>query len=514
MLPGQEHFEKIYVKTYLETSQNNFSKAIATADSLYIHSSDPLLKTRSLMLSASLYQQKGDYKKAVKYALAAEKEVNSVDNYSWKARIFGFLASQYRILELYDLSAKYTEDCIEAAKKIKDSMGAKQMTGLMMQEKAYFLLDRKDYRKSILSVKESQKLLSNVKNNQDFYSANNEQLLGLNYFHLGEYETSLKHYSAALDQTKLMPETFLNGLIFDGIANVYLSLGNIKESESNLKKAQEIADRTEFLQLKKKIYETAQRLYTAKQEISSLKEVSDKKDSIQNQLEKSKNSLVNSLIAESEQKRHDAEMYGIHKNIMLTLFLLCLAFCVIYFIYYKKAQRKTYTRFKAIISELKRRSAEKNKSSLEVITKEENKTNSSNAEINLLMTSETEEKLLLSLQQFENSDLYLRNDISLPTLASYCKTNTKYLSRIINKYKGMDFNNYINSLRINYIIEKLNNHPEYRKYKIASLAEESGFSSQNKFATIFKKVTDISPSLFIKCLQDQDNNNQSNNFSK
>jgi len=149
ILSGQENFEKIYVKTYLETSQNNFSKAIAIADSLYIHSSDPLLKTRSLMLSASLYQQKGEYKNAVKYALSAEKEVNSIDNYSWKARIFGFLASQYRILELYDLSAKYTDHCIDAAKKIKDSMGVKQMTGLMMQEKAYFLLDRKEYKKSI-----------------------------------------------------------------------------------------------------------------------------------------------------------------------------------------------------------------------------------------------------------------------------------------------------------------------------------------------------------------------------
>jgi len=263
--------------------------------------------------------------------------------------------------------------------------------------------------------------------------------------------------------------------------------------------------------LKKKIYETAQRLYTAKQEISSLKEVSDKKDSIQNQLEKGKNSLVNSLIADSEQKRSDAELHGTHANIVLSLVLLFLAFLVVYFIYYKKAQHKTYVRFKAIISELNRRSAEKDKPRLEVIKKEENKASPSNTDTNLLMTSETEEKLLQSLQQFENSELYLRNDISLPTLASYCKTNTKYLSRIINKYKGMDFNNYINSLRINYIIEKLNTHPEYRKYKIATLAEESGFSSQNKFATIFKKVTDISPSLFIKCLQDQDDNGQNNN---
>ncbi|WP_435522230.1 hypothetical protein [Chryseobacterium indoltheticum] len=66
-------FDKVYVKTYLETSKINFDQALKTADSLFESSSDPILKTRSLMLSASLYQQKGKYKNAVDYALAAEK---------------------------------------------------------------------------------------------------------------------------------------------------------------------------------------------------------------------------------------------------------------------------------------------------------------------------------------------------------------------------------------------------------------------------------------------------------
>lgn len=42
-----------------------------------------------------------------------------------------------------------------------------------------------------------------------------------------------------------------------------------------------------------------------------------------------------------------------------------------------------------------------------------------------MMTSGTEEKLLDYLEKFEKSDQYLKNDISLPGLAAYCKTNTK-----------------------------------------------------------------------------------------
>lgn len=117
------------------------------------------------------------------------------------------------------------------------------------------------------------------------------------------------------------------------------------------------------------------------------------------------------------------------------------------------------------------------------------------------MNSETEKKLLLKLQEFEELTLFIENTISLSTLSTYCETTPKYLSYAINAYKKKDFNNYINELRINYIIEKSKNVPLYRKYKIAGLAEEAGFSSPNKFSSVFKKVTTISPSVFIAYLQ-------------
>ncbi len=115
-----------------------------------------------------------------------------------------------------------------------------------------------------------------------------------------------------------------------------------------------------------------------------------------------------------------------------------------------------------------------------------------------MMPVATELKILAKLEKFEKTTLYTRNTISLPYLATYCETNTKYLSYAINRFKEKDFNNYINELRINYIIAKIRSEPKYLKYKIASLAEEAGFSSQSKFANAFKKVTDVSPSQFLQ----------------
>ncbi len=121
----------------------------------------------------------------------------------------------------------------------------------------------------------------------------------------------------------------------------------------------------------------------------------------------------------------------------------------------------------------------------------------------LNIPKETEEALIKKLYQFESSNQFTKQDMSLALLASQFETNTKYLSEIINTYKNKNFNSYINELRINYITDKLKNNPTYLQYKISYLAEESGFSSHSSFATVFKAVTGIPPTVFIELLRDK-----------
>lgn len=118
-----------------------------------------------------------------------------------------------------------------------------------------------------------------------------------------------------------------------------------------------------------------------------------------------------------------------------------------------------------------------------------------------ILKAETREKLLKKLEKFEKSNLFLKNSISLDEIASYCHTNKKYISHIINFYKKRDYNNYINELRVNYIVKKLKSEILYRKFKIAVLAKEAGFSSPGKFSNIFKNKMGILPSEFIKKLK-------------
>lgn len=81
--------------------------------------------------------------------------------------------------------------------------------------------------------------------------------------------------------------------------------------------------------------------------------------------------------------------------------------------------------------------------------------------------------------------------MSLAVLAGQLDTNTKYLSEVINKHYNMNFNSYINKLRINFIVAKLKSDPSFINYKISYLAEACGFSSHSSFATVFKSITGI-----------------------
>jgi len=123
---------------------------------------------------------------------------------------------------------------------------------------------------------------------------------------------------------------------------------------------------------------------------------------------------------------------------------------------------------------------------------------------------EIEELLLTKLTKFETGEKFLNKDMSLALLASQLDTNTKYLSEVINKYKGKNFNVYINELRINYIVSKLKTNPMYLNYKVSYLADECGFSSHSSFSTVFKNCTGIKPNVFIQFLmKDRNENNKS-----
>ncbi|WP_175622378.1 helix-turn-helix domain-containing protein [Chryseobacterium schmidteae] len=108
------------------------------------------------------------------------------------------------------------------------------------------------------------------------------------------------------------------------------------------------------------------------------------------------------------------------------------------------------------------------------------------------------EKLLNDIKTFESKQGYLEQGLTLKKLAEQFKTNTSYLSQVINEYKGSNFNTYINVLRINFATQKIYHDKEWRKYSIEHIASAAGFSNRQSFSNIFLEQNGIRPADFIK----------------
>lgn len=127
-------------------------------------------------------------------------------------------------------------------------------------------------------------------------------------------------------------------------------------------------------------------------------------------------------------------------------------------------------------------------------------------QLSINISSKTEKILLRKLELFEKNKGFIKKDINLSSLAKQFETNTKYLSEIIKTHRQKQFNNYLNELRVNYIVDRLQNEPKYINTKISYLASDCGFTSHSTFTTIFTQITNESPSIFMKRIKEERTN--------
>lgn len=87
---------------------------------------------------------------------------------------------------------------------------------------------------------------------------------------------------------------------------------------------------------------------------------------------------------------------------------------------------------------------------------------------------------------------YLRHDLKIGDVVKAVGSNRTYVSNYINSRHGCSFNDYINSLRVEYAKELLASASE--GIKLTQVAEDSGFSSDQSFYRNFKKFVGVTPS--------------------
>lgn len=113
------------------------------------------------------------------------------------------------------------------------------------------------------------------------------------------------------------------------------------------------------------------------------------------------------------------------------------------------------------------------------------------------LSPEIENELLEKLRIFEESKEFTKRGLSLNKLARKLKTNSYYLSMVINDFKGCNFSYYLSTLRIEYITNLLNTDRKFLSYTIEALANECGMASRQNFSDLFFEINGVRPRDFI-----------------
>ncbi|MGH2664558.1 helix-turn-helix domain-containing protein [Flavobacterium sp.] len=124
----------------------------------------------------------------------------------------------------------------------------------------------------------------------------------------------------------------------------------------------------------------------------------------------------------------------------------------------------------------------------------------------LSIDEEKENEILKKLILLEKKLQYLNPDFTQQAVAKKIKTNTTYLSYVVNKRFGKTFSEYVNELKMNYVINEMISNPTFRKYSTQAMAESVGYKNAVSFTKTFSKRTGVTPVQFIKKLESQDDN--------
>jgi AraC-like DNA-binding protein len=105
------------------------------------------------------------------------------------------------------------------------------------------------------------------------------------------------------------------------------------------------------------------------------------------------------------------------------------------------------------------------------------------------------------IELMEKDKVYLDPELTLTGLSRKTGTNPSLLSKVINSCFGQNFNDYINTYRVQETI-RLMADERYRYLNILIIAYDAGFNSKSTFNRAFKKTTGMIPKIYLENKKD------------
>ncbi|SMO60466.1 Helix-turn-helix domain-containing protein [Chryseobacterium rhizoplanae] len=383
------------------------------------------------------------------------------------------LADAYIEINKMDSAYALIQEGLQGSKKSKDVYRYYQNLGLL----GYYHLHSKNYQKAIDGLLECEKYFftnnSGSKRNQHYTLL----YLGKSYAGLQEKEKSVDFFR------KIDSMVLKTNYIYPELRDVYTYLIDYYKENGDKEKQLYYVDR--FLKVDQVLDTQFRYISRELPRRYDTPELQQEKEDITNELTKRKSLFY----------------------IVLSLLLIShLLFINVYF-KYKKSEKNYKKIAQDLIQSVNEKRVVKNKEpeAGQEIHPVENTENSED-KTSRTVSEDIAQTILKELEIFESKDQFLNKGITLGSLAKKIKTNSKYLSEIINTYKGKNFATYLNDLRIDYAISRLATDRKFRSYKIPFIAEELGYNNEQAFTLAFKKRTGTPLSIYLKEIENMSSN--------
>lgn len=528
----------------IENSGNNFHKAFATGAKSY------------------LFQIKGDSITSKQIYREAFIHLNKISNSKEKIKVNAYLLNYGGLADWKRGSFSKALDKYQEGEKLSESIGDQVQVFKFRNNIALIKGEVGNYKSAISTSKQTNKILDKIGYlfSKEQFSINKSSVnLNLGKFYEDYYKKN-NGRTELLDSAQFFynkaviysEEMFYNKVkAIMNLANIYYLKNNFIEAEKNYQSVLIIAKENNFeneyfktiynlgdLYYSNKDYKKAllflkkvdsvyyskktnpaeflkSNYYQAKiySSVNNLEEAAKHSELYLSNYEKREFKLnkeiteVNFKLSEGDMK---SEMYkiqngyrykSIFNRLTISFFLILVFFLLLLVINNIKKKRIAEQKVAELIERYK--SDEFN--DLSVISENNNSKGIALKNSVVTISSEKEKEILDKLKILENKFYYLKPDFTQQYAARKIKTNTSYLSIIVNNHYDKTFSEYLNELRINYVIKEMISNSTYRKYSTQAIAESVGFKNAVSFTKSFNKRTGVTPVQFIKGLEKTDN---------
>ncbi len=458
---------------------------------------------RYLIINGSNYSQLNQYDKAIDTYIRAKKKAVFLKDKLKELSIMSNIGLMKISLEAYEDAFNHYKVIIDQLNKIpKNKRVITYHKALLSNYLSIGKCEKKlkRYHQALTYYNKGLKYYHNVyfknyKNSKDFeksYEGELYQSIGRVYYLQNLHTKAFDALNKAKEILKVEKDNFPNKLINDYfLAANYYNIGNKKKAIDLLNNNFKIIGEDSEMDRLDEMYKL--RIKIAKN--NNNKETQIKYQELSNQLlqkklEKERNTLNSfheNKIEQYEINNQKLTQENIkitsEKKIAYSLTLTLIIFFIVYVFHIIKRNKARDRQFKKIINDLQQQN------NLLEVNKSKSTLKNTQAEI-----------ILTNLSKLEKTDFFTSKNCNLYNTAKAIQTNTSYLSKALNEIKEQSFTQYLNELRINFVLRKLKEDTRFRSFTIKAISEEIGYKSVTTFLRAFKNKTDLKPSYYIERL--------------